>query len=305
METKELCENGPQVPRMCLGTWQLGGALGEIHEDQAIATVQSAIDAGLTFIDTAESYRTSEIRIGKAIRDRRHKVFIATKLSGDHSVKYIDKAIESSLKALGTDYIDLYQLHSPQPQWSIQQTTERLIYHRDAGRIRYIGLSNYSPKQTEEATQYGPVHSSQPQYSMLFRDVEEEVLPFCLASGIGVIAYSVLGQGLLSGKYRPGHVFATDDSRRNHHFFQGEGFERTFEVTERFKEWAADHHRDIVQLGIAWVLANPAVTSAIVGARSPEQVSHNVKAADWKLTRRDLEEIDAIQGDLRLHFEWT
>ena len=304
METRALGKDGPQVPTICLGTWQLGGALGEVAEEQAIATVRSAIDAGLTFIDTAEAYRTSEARIGKAIRDRRHEVFIATKLSGDNSAKHMDEAVENSLKALGTDYIDLYQLHSPQPQWPIERTMERLLYHRDAGRIRYIGLSNYSPEQTEEATQYGPVHSSQPQYSMLFRDVEEEVLPFCLANGIGVIAYSVLGQGLLSGKYRPGHVFPPDDSRRNRHFYQSESFERTFQVTERFKEWAADHGRDIVQLGIAWVLANPAVTSAIVGARSPEQVSHNVKAADWKLTQRDLEDLDEIQGDLRLHYVW-
>ena len=305
MQTKELGKNGPKVPLMCLGTWQLGGALGEVSENQAISTVRAALDSGLFFIDTAESYRTSEGRIGKAVSGRRHELIIATKLSGDHSPEHITSAIENSLKALGTDYIDLYQLHSPQPQWPIDQTMEHLLSHRDAGRIRYIGLSNYSAIQTKEAIRHGPVHSSQPQYSMLFRNVEDTILPFCVTNGIGVMAYSVLGQGLLSGKYRPGHVFPKDDSRRSHHFFQGETFKRTSQVIDKLKKWAADHGRDIVQLGIAWVLANPAVTSAIVGARSPKQVIHNVKAENWKLTEDDLKELDEIQGDLRLHFEWS
>jgi aryl-alcohol dehydrogenase-like predicted oxidoreductase len=138
---------------------------------------------------------------------------------------------------------------------------------------------------------------------MLHRDPEEDELPACLGNGIGVIAYSPLGKGLLTGKYQPGHRFQPGDERGRADVtvFEGEVFQRVFEVTERLKRWAQDHGRDLVQLAIAWTLAHPAVTSSIVGAKSPEQVRHNVKAADWRLSERDLMEIDDIQGDLRLH----
>jgi aryl-alcohol dehydrogenase-like predicted oxidoreductase len=275
--------------------------MGGVSEQQAIATVQAAVDAGMTFIDTAESYRTSESLIGKALRGRRHEVFLATKLSGDHSPGHMARAIENSLKALGTDYVDLYQLHGPQPKWPIGQTMQDLFRLRDAGKIRYIGISNFSAEQTLEALKHGPIHSSQPRYSMLFRDAEESVLPCCLENGIGVIPHSVLAKGLLTGRYRPGHDFPSDDERSSSPHFGEETFSRAFEITERLKQWAADHGRDLVQLAIAWTLAHPAVTSSIVGAKSPEQARHNARAADWSLTETDLKEIDEIQEDLRLH----
>ena len=277
--------------------------MGPIPEDQAIVTVRTALDVGLTFIDTAEGYRNSEELIGKAIKGRRDEVFIATKLSGqDHSAKHMQSAIDNSLRALGTDHVDLYQLHGPRPQWPIEQTIENLLRLRDAGKIRYIGISNFSAEQTVEAVQYGPVHSSQPRYSMLFREAEDSILPACLDNGIGVIAHSVLAKGLLGGRYGPGHEFAPDDERHHWVQFHGETFERTFEFTERLKVWAADRGRDIVQLAIAWPLAHPAVTSSIVGARTPEQIQHNAKAGDWSLTPEELQEIEDIQGDLRLDF---
>ena len=301
METRALGRDGPHVPAICFGAWPLGGAMGAISEEQAIATMQAAIDAGLTFIDTAESYRRSESLIGSAIRGRRHELFLATKLSGtDHSAGRMDGAIENSLRALGTDHIDLYQLHSPQPRWPIKQTMERLLHHREAGKTRYIGISNFSAEETEEALQYGPIHSSQPRFSLLYRDAEQSVLPRSLSNGIGVIAHTVLAKGLLTGRYRPGHEFPPDDERHGRAHFQGDSFRRTFEVTERLAEWASDRGRDMAQLAIAWVLAHPAVTSAIVGAKTPEQARHNAKAAGWHLTPQDLEEIDGIQGDLRL-----
>ena len=303
METRSLGKDGPQVPIVCFGAWPLGGAMGALAEDQAINTVRAALDVGMTFIDTAASYRDSETLIGKAIRGRRHQLFLATKLSGDdHSRERMDEAIDNSLTALGTDYVDLYQLHSPQPQWPIADTMESLLRLREAGKIRYLGISNFSAEQTEEALRYGPIHSSQPRYSMLFREVEEEVLPTCLANGIGVIPYSVLAKGLLGGRYRPGQEFPPDDERHYWPHFQGESFKRTFQVTQRLKAWAADHGRDIVQLAIAWPLAHPAVTSSIVGAKLPEQVRHNAQAADWKLTPNELAEIDEVQDDLTLSY---
>ena len=275
--------------------------MGTLPDEQSIATVQAALDVGMTFLDTAESYHTSESLIGKAIEGRRHEAFLATKLSGDHSPEHMARAIDNSLKALRTDYVDLYQLHSPQSQWPIEQTMAGLVRLRDAGKIRNIGISNFSAEQTVDALKYGPIHSSQPRYSMLFREAEDSVLPCCLDNGVGVMAYSVLAKGLLSGRYRPGHRFASDDQRSSTDNFRGEVFSRTFEVTQRLKEWAADHGRDLVQLAIAWTLAHPAVTSAIAGAKTPEQVNHNAKAADWRLTQKDLQEIDELQGALRLY----
>jgi len=200
---------------------------------------------------------------------------------------------------MDTDYVDLYQLHSPKSE-PIEETMGQLVRLRDAGKIRYIGISNFSAEQTREALEFGPIHSSQPRYNMLYRQAEKSVLPFCLESGIGVMPHSVLAKGLLTGRYRPAHEFPEDDERRGRIGFYGDSLQATFEVTERLKAWAEDHGRDLVQLAIAWTLAHPSVTSPIVGAKSPEQARHNAKAADWRLTEADLNEIDAIQGDVRI-----
>jgi aryl-alcohol dehydrogenase-like predicted oxidoreductase len=271
--------------------------MGTVADQQAIATVQTAVDAGMTFIDTAESYRTSEELIGRAIVGRRNEIFLATKLSGsDHSREHIDRAIENSLKTMGTDHVDLYQLHSPQPQWPIEETMSNLLRLRDQGKIRFIGISNYSAEQTVEAVQYGPIHSSQPRYHMFGREPEESILPACLENGIGVIPHSVLAKGLLTGRYSPGHVFPPDDERHTAAAFSGSTGEGALEIAERLQGWARDHGRDLVQLAIAWTLAHPSVASSIVGAKSPEQVLHNAKADDWRLSDSDLREIDEMLG---------
>ena len=301
MDTRMLGKDGPMVSVICFGAWPIGGGLGSVPEAQCIAAVHAALEAGMTFIDTAEGYQTSESVLGKALAGRRHQAFLATKLTGsDHSFKHMNNALENSLRTLGTDYIDLYQLHSPQPQWPIEDTMAGLMRLRELGKIRYIGVSNFSPEQTSEAMSFGPIHSSQPRYNMLWRDSEADVLPFCLANGIGVIPHSVLCKGMLTGNHRPGHQFAPDDERTRFNFFQGEYFQRIYDVVQGLTQWAQDHGRDMVQLAIAWTLANPAVTSAIVGAKSARQVRHNARAADWRLTASDLQELDAIQAGFRL-----
>ncbi len=301
MDKRQLGRNGPDVSVIAFGAWPIGGGLGNVPEERGIAAVRAALEAGMTFIDTAEGYQTSENVVGKAIKGRRDEAFLATKLSGsDHSAEHINDAIENSLRALGTDYIDLYQLHSPSPAWPIAQTMENLARLKEAGKIRYIGVSNFSPEQTREAMDYGAIHSSQPRYNMMWRDLEDDVLPYCLENGIGVIPHSVLAKGILGGKHKPGHRFAPDDERRLFNFFRGDLFERAHAVAERLDGWARDQGRDIVQLAIAWVLANPAVSSALVGAKSPEQALHNAKAADWRLTPADLDEIESLMGGFRM-----
>ncbi len=300
MDTRPLGKDGPEVSVVCLGAWPLGGGMGQIPDEQAIATIHAALDVGMTFIDTAEGYRTSEAVLGKALRGRRHESFLATKLTGDHSPEHMARAIDQSLRALGTDCIDLYQLHSPRPEWPIEETIAGLLRLRDDGKIRYIGVSNFSGAQHREAARHGPVHSSQPQYSMFFRAAEEEVLPACLELGIGVIAHSPLAKGLLTGKYRPGHRFSDDDERSDHPAYAPGFVERAWEAIPRLQTWANDHGRDLVQLAIAWTLAHPSVTSSIVGAKSPEQVRHNALAADWRLSEDDMAELAGILGDVDL-----
>lgn len=297
MDKRQLGRNGPLVSVIAFGAWPVGGGLGTVPEQQGIAAVRAALEVGMTFIDTAEGYQTSETVVGKAIKGRREEVFLATKLSGDdHSAEHMESAVENSLRTLGADYIDLYQLHSPSHRWHIARTMEGLLRLRDAGKIRYIGVSNFSPKQTREAMQYATIHSSQPRYNLMWRNLEDDVLPFCLNNGIGVIPHSVLSKGALGGKHKPGHRFAPDDERRLFSFFRGDDFEEAYTVAQRLDGWARDHGRDIVQLAIAWVLANSAVSSALVGAKSSEQVLHNAKAADWKLTSSDLCEIEELMG---------
>jgi aryl-alcohol dehydrogenase-like predicted oxidoreductase len=276
--------------------------MGEVDERQAIAATHAAIDSCVTFIDTAEGYRTSEEVLGRALEGRRDDVFLATKLSGDHSVEHIRNALTNSLKALRTDYVDLYQIHGPKPEWPIEDTMAELVRFRDEGKVRYLGVSNFSAEQTEAASAHGLIHSSQPRYNMLFRDAEATALPACERHGIGVIAHSVLAKGLLAGKYRPGHEFDEDDQRHDWEDYHGEKFARTYAVAHGLDAWARDHGRDLAQLALAWPVAHPAVTSSIVGIRTPEQARLNARAGDWTLTPSDLEEIDEIQGGLRLHF---
>ncbi|MFW6174423.1 MAG: aldo/keto reductase [Chloroflexota bacterium] len=300
METRQLGAGGPEVSVICLGAWPLGGGMGDVPEDQAVATIHASLEVGANFIDTAEGYRDSEAVIGRALKGRRDEAFIATKLSGDHSPEHMERAVENSLRALGTDHVDLYQLHSPRPEWPIEHTMANLLRLRDQGKIRYIGISNFSADQTREALQHGPIHSSQPRYSMLFREAEDEVLPFCREAGIGVIAHSPLAKGMLTGKYRPGHRFSEDDERGRIPAFSEERLARAWEAVPRLQEWAADHGRDLVHLAIAWTLAHPAMTSSIVGAKTPEQARHNAAAADWRLSDADIQELDGILGGLSL-----
>ena len=299
MRTKQLGKHGPEVPVICLGAWPLGGGMGELPDQQVFDTVHAAIDCGVNFIDTAEGYRTSESVLGKALAGRRDQVVLATKLSGDHSREHMNEAIENSLRALGTDYIDLYQLHSPKPEYPIEATMEGLLRLKEQGKIRYIGVSNFSAEQHAEALQYGHIDSSQPMYSMLVR-TQETVLGFCADNGIGAIVHSPLAKGLLTGKYAPDHIFPDGDERSWMAGFQGERFAAALRVADELKAWAESQGHSLYELAIAWVLANAAVTSCITGAKTPEQVRQNAAAADWVLTQDNLQELERIQGGFRV-----
>ena len=303
MRKKKLGLNGPEVSVVCFGTFPIGGGFGSVPRDQAIKTVHAALDAGINFIDTAEGYNDAEEILGEALADRRNEVFLATKISRkNHSFDNIDEAIEQSLKKLKTDCIDLYQIHGPQEKYPIEYTLERFIHHRDLGNIRYFGISNFTPEQTIEAAQYTQIHSSQPRYNILFRDVEEELLPVTLKNGIGAIAHSVMAKGLLAGKYLPGHKFSSDDQRDSWEYYNGKEFKDVFTVTDILKEWSRSQGRELSELAIAWPTAHEVVTSSIVGFKKPEQAILNARAGNWELTNKDLNEIEDILNGYRLHF---
>jgi aryl-alcohol dehydrogenase-like predicted oxidoreductase len=265
--------------------------MGPIEEKQALETVHAALDSGINFIDTAEGYYTSESTLGKAIQGRRDRVILATKLSGEHSPQHIRAAIENSLRNLRTDYIDLYQIHHPDPAWPIAATMAELVKLKQEGKVRYLGVSNFSVEQTKEASAHGPIASTQPQYSMIFRSAEQDLFPYCLEQGIGAMVYAPLARGLLSGKYKASHSFSENDDRAGHTTLTPAVRNAAVEISRRLTPWAQDHGYTMAQLAIAWTLGNDAVTTAICGAKTPQQAIENSEAGRWQLSADDMAEI--------------
>ena len=298
MEYRQLGRNGPQVPAIALGAWPFGGAMGAVDEEVAVATVRSAIDRGITMVDTAQSYRASERIVGRALAGGyRERCFLATKVSNDFSPEAIRAAMENSLRQLSVDHVDLYQIHGWNPAYPVETSMEAMERLRQEGKTRYIGVSNYSAAQMALAMETAPFQSLQPGYNLLDRGIEAEDVPFCVENGIGILAYSPLGQGLLTGRYRPGHRFAADDYRSQRPAFQGEQFARTVAVTDRLAEIAADKGLTLVQLAIAWILRLPAISTVLVGARNPGQLDDHLGAARVRFSVGELEAIDAVLAD--------
>ena len=217
MQHRTLGTDGPEIPVIGLGAWPIGGGMGTLDDAQSIRTVRGAIDCGVTLIDSAQAYYTSESTLGRALRDGyRDRCFLATKVSRDYSGQGVRSAMENSLRDLGTSHIDLYQIHSwGHEQYPIEETMTEMARLQEEGKTRYIGVSNFNAKQMETAYGIAPFHSSQPRYNMFGRGIEIEDLPYCERKGIGNLAHSPLGKGLLTGRYAPGHLFPTDDEQIN------------------------------------------------------------------------------------------
>jgi len=300
MKQRQLGKNGPMVSTVCFGAWPIGGGMGKVDQTQAIKTIHSAIESGVNFFDTAEGYNTSEMVLGKALEGKRHNIVLASKLSGeDHSIDHIRNAINNSLKVLKTDYIDIYQLHTPQPNWPIEDTMSELVKLKQEGKILHIGLSNYSVEETISATACTSIQSSQPRYNLIFNNEEKATLEFCYQNGIGIMAHSVLAKGLLTGKYKAGHIFEEDDERKLFNFFRGTLFDVINKLVQELNGWAIERNRNVTQLAIAWVLAQRPVTSAIVGMKTPEQVEQALLSSEWDLTQSELREVSNIIGTFK------
>jgi aryl-alcohol dehydrogenase-like predicted oxidoreductase len=304
-----LGSTGLEVSRICIGTWQFSGDWGGIERDEAFAAVRRARDLGVNIFDTAQAYGwgESERALGEALRDdlnhRREEVLIATKgglrrgangLVRDSSRAWLRKGVEESLRNLGVDYVDLYQVHWPDPAVPIEETVGTLDELIHEGAIRFAGVSNFSVDEMERFNSRRRLDSNQPPYHLFRRDIERDVLPWCGEHQVGVLVWGVLAHGLLTGKFDAETTFAEDDWRSRSDLFRGEPFRRSLEAVRALEDVAADIGISVAQLAIGWTLSHPAVHCAIVGVRNPRQIEQTAPAGDIQLNADDLERIDRV-----------
>ncbi|WP_017301406.1 aldo/keto reductase [Nodosilinea nodulosa] len=309
MDTRKLGKTDIEITPLIFGTWQAGksGWVG-VEDEAVIQAMQAALDAGITTFDTAEVYGNgySEELVGKALGNRRDRVILATKVFPNH-LKHdqVIEACENSLRRMQTDVIDLYQIHWPSGAFKseivpIAETMGALNQLKDQGKIRAIGVSNFSKAQIEEAMEYGRIDSLQPPYSLFWRGVETELRPYCVENELTILAYSSLAQGLLTGKFGPDHEFPKEDVRSKNKLFQPPLYGKAQAALEQLRPIARRYHTTLGNLALAWLMAQPQ-TTAIVGARNGEQAKENAQAAAVSLSADDLAEIDAISRTVTDH----
>lgn len=312
MKTRRLGNSEIDISPILMGTWQAGKRMWVGIEDQeTIQAIRAGFEAGITTIDTAEVYGEghSERIVAQALSDVRDRVVYATKVFANH-LKYeqVLEACHRSLKNLNTDYIDLYQIHWPSGTWNsaivpLEETLRAMNHLKDQGKIRAIGVSNFSRTQLEEASQYARIDSLQPPYSLLWRQVEKETMAYCVENNISILAYSPLAQGLLTGKFGPDHQFAEGDHRtKNKLFANKDHYQRVQAALNQLRPIAGHYHCSLAQLALAWLIAQPQ-TQAIAGARHQEQAESNAKAGDLHLSPEDLQAIDAIGRTVTDHLD--
>jgi aryl-alcohol dehydrogenase-like predicted oxidoreductase len=307
-----LGRSGLEVSRIAFGTWQLGGDWGRFDEREAIAAIRHAYEIGVNFFDTAQGYGwgESERLLGRALADElranRDDLVIATKgglrMTDDGQVRdsspgWLRQGVDESLAALGIERIDLYQVHWPDPDTPLAETAGGLAELVDAGKIAHVGVSNFDVAQIEALSGTRPVETLQPLYNLFNRGVEDELLPYCAASDIGVLVYGPLAHGLLTGAIDEETALGDDDWRASHDPFRGEALRRNLRVVGRLDEVARRRGCKLSQLAIAWTLANPAVHVAIVGTRNGAHIEEALAAAAIELGEDELAEIDRIMAD--------
>ncbi|MBS3945994.1 MAG: aldo/keto reductase [Melioribacter sp.] len=315
MVNRQLGKNGPRITTIGFGAWAIGGpwqwGWGEVDDKESIEAINKAIENGINWIDTAAvyGYGHSEKVVGEAIKEIREKVFLATKCgmindgSGNAVInndpENIRKECEESLKKLKTDYIDLYQIHWPDENVEVERSWEMMVQLKDEGKVKYIGVCNFDVELIKRCMKIERVQSLQPPYSMLRRNVENEILPYCLQNEIGVVVYSPMQAGLLTGKFDMNKL-APDDWRRKGASFREPNLSKALKFVDKLKPIAESKNISVGNLAVGWVLSNNAVTSAIVGARNSKQVKENVIAADLKLSESELDEIKSLLNETGL-----
>lgn len=314
MQTRQLGNSDLHITPIGFGAWAIGGggwafAWGPQDDTHSIAAIREALDLGINWIDTAPVYGLghSEEVVARALQGVTKRPYLFTKCGRVWDDKrQIGKRIkadsireecEASLKRLKVDVIDLYQMHWPEPEEDIEEGWQEMLKLKDQGKVRWVGVSNFSAEQMERVSRFGPITSLQPPYSMIRPEIEATVLPYCQAHNIGVIAYSPMASGLLTGAMTRERISAlpADDWRRekNRHY-QEPLLTRNLNLVELLKQIGARHGRTPGEVAIAWVLRHPAVTGAIVGARKPGQLKELIGAAEWRLTPAEVGEIETF-----------
>ncbi|MHC4247540.1 MAG: aldo/keto reductase [Planctomycetota bacterium] len=315
MKTRRLGWTDLELTTVGLGTWAIGGGdykygWGPQDDDESVKAIRDALEAGVSWIDTAPIYglgRSEEV-VGRAIKGVSPAPVVATKCGlvwndereqwGQLKADSVRNEVEASLRRLDVERIDLYQIHWPNPDEDIEEAWGVVMELVEQGKVRYGGVSNFSVEQMERVGKTGRVASIQPPYSMLRRGVEDAVLPYCAEKEIGVVAYSPMQKGLLTGKFTPERAAALPESdhRSRDKMFKEPQLGANLDVVEGLKAIASQSGHTPAQLAIAWVLRRPEVTAAIVGTRKPGQIEETVKAGDWELSQ---DEIDAVEALLK------
>jgi aryl-alcohol dehydrogenase-like predicted oxidoreductase len=315
LQTVKFGRTGMEITPIGFGAWAIGGggwaaAWGPQDDDEAVGAIRRAVELGVNWVDTAAVYGLghSEELVAQALKSvpESERPYVFTKCSlvwdgeGDISnvleKDSVKRECEESLRRLQTDVIDLYQIHWPRPDEYIEEGWEARAELKDEGKVRHIGVSNFDVSQMERIGEIAPVETLQPPYNMLNRGVEEEILPYCGENDIGVIVYSPMRSGLLTGKMTPERVanLPSDDWRRNAQDFQEPRLSRNLELVELLEEIGADHGLSPGEVAIAWTLRQPAVTAAIVGGRRPDQVDGIIGAAELRLSEDELDRIETF-----------
>jgi aryl-alcohol dehydrogenase-like predicted oxidoreductase len=313
LETRAFGKTGLEITPIGFGSWAIGGsgwrgAWGPQDDDEAVGAIRRAVERGINWVDTAAVYGLghSEELVARALKNlpESERPYVFTKCSRvwDESGNVSDslkkdsmkRECEDSLRRLQIDAIDLYQVHWPRPDEDIEEGWSAMAELKEEGKVRHIGVSNFDVSQMERAQRIAPVETLQPPYSMLRREVEEEILPYCQENYIGVIVYSPMRSGLLTGKMTPERVqnLPSDDWRRNDPDFQEPRLSKNLELVELLRAIGEVHGRSPAEVAIAWTLRHPAVTAAIVGGRRPDQVDGVIGAAEFRLSEDEIAEIE-------------
>lgn len=313
MQTRQLGNSDLHITPLGIGAWAMGGAgwafaWSQQDDDESVSAIHAALDAGMNWIDTAAVYGLghSEEVVAKALAGRTNKPYVFTKCGRNWNedrqiVKLLKRdairqECENSLRRLKVDVIDLYQMHWPEPDEDVQEGWETMAKLKEEGKVRWIGVSNFNAEQLCRAQKIAPITSLQPPYSLIRREVEADVFPFCSVHNLGVLAYSPMGSGLLTGAMSRERVenLPEDDWRKRGPQFQEPLLTRNLKIADKLKEIGARHNRTAGEAALAWVLSNPVVTGAIVGVRNAEQVGGIIGAMEFRLSETEIAEIDAI-----------